>query len=605
MQVRKKMGLFLGRNQTSLLGKTQAAENQKPESAKNNNKSVTVKNARQNKSIGDFLKTINKIRLILNGARGLGHQTTCITVMQRLWELGFNGVFDIVYSEDQIKEDFSFLLSASCFQDKNKLDQMVTLHKLSEPIGEYQNLSFAPLIITGADDHSFMHEDLTVKYNGSMYINLQPTGENGFRWIESISDDQKTALNDDAILYCNNSFTNSDITPHDFINELIKKKQNNFVHFQSVYGLYPSKTYDTNDHSGVPTGFTEPSEELKVILLAIQKAQLVYKKPTIILVHSVIDQSYYDDLFSFMKSQTTGNGAVYIANDMKQGLELINTLGWYDILVCKIGKIPRSLFEFLLIENTLPPIAEGGNTISFLEANKPFLHGGLPSGKIRIIPEAYLKKHETDTNLQKIHMEACSVLEKGDWKNYEILSHFLLAVLDRKMDKYFNTRKEFILDQDDIVGSAVLHASDLTVCNQEDIIKIYFKRINQILSEGKRNTSRIEFYIRRLHEFFQNNALNIENFYNVCIQAVNKLISLADNENNNYYRDKLITAAKEINELLPVTTQRKIFYYSNNNIHTNQSLSFFGGDDSNKDESFIISLDQSYTEINITPEWFK
>ncbi|MDA8223225.1 MAG: hypothetical protein M0Z35_16340, partial [Desulfitobacterium hafniense] len=107
-----------------------------------------------------YLQSLKEIRIIVNKGPGMGHQRAALTVMLRLRELGFDGIFDIWYDDVYFDDDENALeigaigrklailipgfnpapiarvIRGEAFSEETKKDQLsqIIIHSLSHPL---------------------------------------------------------------------------------------------------------------------------------------------------------------------------------------------------------------------------------------------------------------------------------------------------------------------------------------------------------------------------------------------------------------------------------------------------------------------------------------
>jgi hypothetical protein len=532
---------------------------------------------------------------MVNGGAGLGHQASSVTAIGRLRELGYDGTIQVVYDTKYIGDNLAILMpefSSSEIRDRNKI-----IFQKVRRIDDCPELPFAPLVITGAHDES---EDLqglaNAKYNGGIYINLQPTDRQDLpRWLEGLADEKPVPLAKDAALVC---FEQPDSHHNDEIEEkyrtdprlsslgkfmesvIDRHELDHDIEFQSIYGLYGADAYPPvkDPISGeMVRRFVDPVDELKALTAGLSKAQEEFKKPVVLLVHSKLDDETYARLIEHTQEQLTAGerqGRVILARNAVHAQTFLapGKLDPHDILICRADSLPKISFEALLLASSLPPVAESSNTTDLLEANqKPFIHGGTPNRTIPLIPDKFFVEQGVDPKLQKLHIKACNALEKGldDAEHSDTLAKFYLDCMKGAMADYFQARLVYFKEKEDLMGTALLHASKKGLYNETTVVPVYVSQISKLLASAdpisEPDLNRMQLLLERLSMLQPKKKSTLDpgviqamksEFNQLCIAAIKKCAKEEKNE----------MAASAINGFLPATARlntrqiREIFH---------------------------------------------
>ena len=143
------------------------------------------------------------IRVIVNTGRGFGHQRAAITLMQKLREMGFKGIFDIqcddrlganlmntktraMYRNDEPLVSRQLISMIPGFESvESSLDGVKVVNglravKISSLPHDYRSsnprLPEADLAVCAAEDSGILNKDKKAKiFNATSYIGLEPT----------------------------------------------------------------------------------------------------------------------------------------------------------------------------------------------------------------------------------------------------------------------------------------------------------------------------------------------------------------------------------------------------------------------------------------------
>lgn len=412
---------------------------------------------------------IDKIRVIIHHAPGIGHQTAAITAMKRLRTLGFKGVFDIRYHEceeiDYINtylDLISFLKSCSLTSHLTglKMETLINGYKtnnseidpgislLYTDIGEititrlpYKSSEYAldkvELTLCAADDHVYDDRSTYLaKYNTEHYIGLQPTN-----WVKkrfTLSHSGSSELSAESRL--------SHIESSIYLPSL------NMIETR-VLNICHNENFETQLLYALGKKDTGTRWEQVGRLINAHLAMKSRKHPLVLIV-----PYEYKDLDDIRQNITE---SVYHI-DLKEKSITAESYHKHDVIIIYTGQICRELFHKLLGRlTTYPPVIEGCNTVDYCESRGlPYIIGG------RLIGENYPYREELQKNFGTEQTEHCLASTcLSDTTNNDYLntySNALTSYLDKsstlKNMKYHEARKELYLKRPDIVEESLIQS---------------------------------------------------------------------------------------------------------------------------------------------------
>lgn len=403
------------------------------------------------------LSEMQCIRVIVNTGRGFGHQRAAITLMQKLRELGFNGVFDIhcddrygatLFNSKTGRMEFNTelivsqrlfdmipeLKTAPSSSDGIKNVPGLGALKLSSlpPRYESEGVKFSPvdLAVCAADD--FVMFDLDKKanlFNASAYIGLEPTDWHQGKYYVVDQYEIVTDLPKASQLRLSSKASYeypklSSIDQTEVNNRILKIATNCQVNTQLVYGLYPEKVADMEAGGMTSSGNLDESTELQRIVDANRALGLKVGKPAILLLpQDIALRANLQTKVSFIDlSKKDINLQAY-----KPG----------EVVIAYTGRLQHALFDYLMLHSTLPPVIEGCNSRELCEsAARPFIHG---SGKYDNLKQYTLGLQ----NMQSLHTQASLCLEQGDPRYLPQLVQYMEKSLlsDKELCAYHEQRR--------------------------------------------------------------------------------------------------------------------------------------------------------------------
>jgi hypothetical protein len=338
------------------------------------------------------LSELTEIRIIVNPGSGFGHQKAAITLMKRLRELGFKGVFDVRYDDhvppfmvidetktsipDEMREVLAYaktlvggvgralnvLMPEFTPTPPLKHDPGQTINETTNGLGpmritrlpylsSYYDMNTAlpktTLTISAADDRAKMNDGLNrlQKYNTGRYISLQPTDWNVGERFVCPKRGNPIQLDDDLLLVCEPQFKAEDLQ----VNQLNAKEKRilDLVKNGACYTqfVYTCDIYKTS--SAIPV-----TDLINAHKANISKGKL-NDKPIILLCpraeKGLTELTEYHDL-------TKNNLTESELSDKNGSVIIVNT-----------GDLSPAFFHYLLASTSFPPLLEGANTIAYCD----------------------------------------------------------------------------------------------------------------------------------------------------------------------------------------------------------------------------------------------
>ena len=434
-------------------------------------KSYLLATRKAQKPIGEM----DLIRVLVNAGRGFGHQRAAITLMQKLREMGFKGVFDI-QCDDRLGANLRSAKTGKMYINEEPLVSrqligmipefessrpskegvgvvaglgMIKISSLPHNYGARGDLGLpeADLAVCAAEDASVIKEDAKAKiFNAISYIGLEPTD-----WYQGscFATDQdgvvipllpasKTRLSSIAASQLPDISSIALSTAEQRIIDIISDAE---INSQLVYGLYPERCFDIESQGGTKeSGNLDEAVEMRRIVEANFLLSEKTGKPSILLLPQkvVLD----DDFISKVKG---GDNHTHFVN-LKKGDVNIRQYKAGDVVVAYTGILQQTFFDHLMLRATmLPPVIEGCNSREICESvGRPFIHG---SGKYD-----QLKQYDVRSgDKQNLHANASLCLEQGDSKYVPQLLQYMEESLASNPDlvAYHEQRREAFLARPD------------------------------------------------------------------------------------------------------------------------------------------------------------
>ena len=376
------------------------------------------------------------IRVIVNTGRGFGHQRAAITLMQKLREMGFKGIFDI-QCDDRLGADLMNTKTRAMYRNGEPLvsRQLISMIpgfesvesnsdgvkvvnglgavKISSLPHDYRSsdprLPEADLAVCAAEDSDILNEDKKAKiFNATSYIGLEPTDWHQGSCFVTDLDGVVTRLPGASTMRLSSvaAYQLPDISSMPLSateQRIIDITGNTEINSQLVYGLYPEMHYDIESGGMKESGNLDEATEMQRIVEANLLLSQKTGKPSILLLPQTIA---LDE--TFIRKVKGRNGKIHVVDLTKGDLDL-GTYKAGDVIVAHTGRLQQTVFDYLMLQGTtLPPVIEGCNSREACEsAGKAFIHG---SGK-----HDHLKQYEVRLgDKQELHAQASLCLEQGD-----------------------------------------------------------------------------------------------------------------------------------------------------------------------------------------------
>ena len=352
------------------------------------------------------LEDLDEIRIIINPGAGNGHQKANITLMQRLRELGFKGIFDVRYIEayplenDRRPKFGIFWGMINAVYPENPVLQ--DIRDEAGAIGRVLHLlipAFIPNDLTKPDPGQIIDDpDLGIgkmritRLPRRFYANpknvLPPT-----KLTMTAADDMgmPEIKKDEQIC---SYFSEKRRTPDVFNTETFASLQpTNWKGDKFVREASKIDAFENIDKDAILFSHTDlivdPAKvspvELKILDLIHHEAyrtQLVYtsqsdiKKTSPSVLYSLLEQAHapisannYKPLLILMP-RLEGNSDVDLTRSTINAIPV-----GQKIIKIYIGSVSQAMFEYLLRETTYPPVLEGANSIAYCEERGvPYIH---------------------------------------------------------------------------------------------------------------------------------------------------------------------------------------------------------------------------------------
>lgn len=414
------------------------------------------------------------IRIIVNTGRGFGHQRAAITLMQKLREMGFKGIFDI-QCNDMLGENLINTKTRTTYRNDEPLvsRQLISMIpgfesveynsdgvKVLDGLGavkisslphdhasrSHLGLPEADLAVCAAEDSGILNEDMKAKiFNATSYIGLEPTDWHQGSCFVTDPDGVVTALPRASTMRLSSiaAYQLPDISsiPLSITEKrIIDITHNAEVNSQLVYGLYPEMHYDIKSGGMKESANLDEATEMQRIIEANLSLSQKTGKPSILLLPQTIA---LDE--TFIRRVKARNGKIHVV-DLTTGDLDFGVYKAGDVVVAHTGRLQQTVFDHLMLQGTtLPPVIEGCNSREACEsAGRPFIHG---SGK-----HDHLKQYEVEaSDKQELHTQASLCLEQGDPRYVPQLVQYMEESLtsNRELMAYHIQRREAFLKRPD------------------------------------------------------------------------------------------------------------------------------------------------------------
>ena len=411
------------------------------------------------------------IRVLVNPGRGFGHQRAAITLMEKLREIGFNGVFDIqcddklnkmledghlnkepVVSKKLIEMIPGFKSSEINSEGVRSVEGLGML-KISSLPGSYRdnNLEFsqADLAVCAAEDETIDKGKKTKILNATSYIGLQPTDWHMGVCFVTDQDNISASLPSSREMRLSSKASSQlpDISSVAYISKAENIIMKNIVgvdkiNSQLVYGLYPDSKYDVFSNIMKQTGNLDEVTQMSRIVEANLILSKEAKKPSILLLPQKIALGY-----RLKKEMIKIDGERIHFVDLTLEDFDISKYKAGDVVVAYTGILQQKIFDHLMLsQTTLPPVIEGCNSRELCESvGRPFIHGSAKYSPLKQYASVDIK------NMQELHSKASLCLQQGDKVNLPQLVEYMKKSIEKSSDltTYNNQRREAFLKRPD------------------------------------------------------------------------------------------------------------------------------------------------------------
>ncbi|KTD72720.1 hypothetical protein [Legionella tucsonensis] len=420
------------------------------------------------------LNEMTLIRVVVNTGRGFGHQRASITLMQKLREMGFKGIFDIqcddrlgatlmntktrkIYRNEEPLVSRQLIGMISRFESANPNREGVRIVtglgavKISSLPHDYTSrdnleLPEVDLAVCAAEDKSIQEEDKKTKmFNAASYIGLEPTDWHQGSCFVTDQDGIVTELPPASAMRLSSAAASqlpdiSSITLSAIEQRIIDITSNTGINSQLVYGLYPEKHYSTESGGIKETGNLDEVTEMQRIVDANLLLSQKTGQPSILLLPQKI--ALDADFIGIVKGK---NDNIHLVDLTKDDLD-IGVFKAGDVVVAHTGLLQQTVFDHLMLQGTtLPPVIEGCNSRESCESfGRPFIHG---SGK-----HDPLKQYEVEAGDKlQLHTKASLCLEQGDPKYVPQLVQYMeeSVASNRELMAYHAQRREAFFKRPD------------------------------------------------------------------------------------------------------------------------------------------------------------
>lgn len=311
----------------------------------------TCRDTEEAREIKKILGAQKYIVVVVENGSGYGHQKAAATGMQRLVELGFQGVFlvRVAGGSESIRNRLDFLLQSS---------PEIKFHHTKRKHDEKLNLGFC----FASDGPRF---DSHKKYNVNHFISLAPTDWTGTQ--EKIFSDQ-IKWSSELVNTIESGILEAEscaqaLPPPESICNLITGRELGYYKIISIYGLRDWPTTPQAKISTLPQVIgLAPDQELDILIKSLLTRD-VSNAPVVI---PIIADTMIDVREVSNRVKIVQNIDNFDAKSLENG----------EIVIVMCGKLPPHSFN-AIVRNSDLFIAEGSNSISLAKREGiPFLVGG-------------------------------------------------------------------------------------------------------------------------------------------------------------------------------------------------------------------------------------
>lgn len=322
--------------------------------------------------LAHYLEGLDRVRVQIVVAPGHGHQSANVRLIQRLRELGFRGVVEVIYRENSSRQLLTLIPGFDPWQSHQLLStpelgrlEMIPFEEFAKDRGRAE----VELGFLGANDQPSSIYDYRVLRVKNL-LQLQPRnwvrrGSDRIAWIEG------PRMFDLGHLYR----LGTTITPPDPSNveALLAPLQNGKAFFRAFFDQAPR----LDVMPAYSIDFTEKPEKVMDMVLGGLRAAMTdhperFTKPIVIPIFTVIrDDKQRASFDAFLRAQDVQVLTATGTTAPKRLYELAPR----EVLAVHVGATPPPLFEAVVSRATLPVILEGKNlTQMALDHGLPFLN---------------------------------------------------------------------------------------------------------------------------------------------------------------------------------------------------------------------------------------
>lgn len=323
------------------------------------------------------LESLDRVRVEVAVAPGHGHQSASIRLIQRLRELGFKGITEVIYREHSARQLTTLIPGFDSWKSEQSLTSKTLGYLELIAHGDFIKDKNRPVRELGfsaaSDTPSSIYDYRALKVKN--LIHLQP--RNWVRrssdrrvWIEGATEWTPRQF-DLSHLYRLGTTTTPPETAN--IEPLLESLQNGKNFFRAFFQAAP--TVDVMPAYSID--FTEkPEKVMEMVLDGLKHAMELtperFTKPVVVPIFTVFRDPNAREAFDaslrakgVQVLQATGNAVV----------SRISELAPREVLAVHIGATPPALFEAMVSRATLPVVLEGKNlTQMSLDHGLPFLN---------------------------------------------------------------------------------------------------------------------------------------------------------------------------------------------------------------------------------------
>lgn len=421
------------------------------------------------------IRTMPMIRVIVKNGGGHGHQRAAITLMKRLRELGFKGIFDIWWecgdgesgyvteygkrvpgkkSVGQKLKNMIPEIKLHRFLTTPKQDlpvigkaQLTALHKDSKYQRLQPEFSLVELAVCAAHDSKFCHEleNAATLYNAEAYVSLNPSDWSHMGPCFTITPGKKaTLLPDSSTMRLSASIQPSAslIRNNDTAREIVHKRMsllssNPHYDTQLMYGLMPHIYFTYMNRIWLNENERDCGEATATGYEAMQ-----HTFSTLLKAHLHIQDTNQRTTVLFAPQQEALTLAI------PKDVICLNLTEWDEdltperlqkakVIIAYTGKLSMDWFECLMIHSSFPPMIEGCNSRETCD------YMGHPFIAIHKQNEHIREYDVASTQQQDLHRAASKCLSNAA-KDLAPLIKYLQAGLNKDPDlmRYHQQRQQ-------------------------------------------------------------------------------------------------------------------------------------------------------------------